>query len=223
MYAIISDTHFGHENILQFERKGRFNSIQEHDETLLGIWEKCVSSLKGLDTFYFLGDFCADGREEEYVDRLVSCMATSPCRKVMVRGNHDKAICGQLLAELFDEVYDYPIYISHRVVLSHFPCAVYNSQVNVHGHTHGMELCDLNHMCASVHVNRYQPLTSKAVESRVGKVDNWCTKFLYEPWAVDYKLTQPHDDVIADANHRIDLSASRLNYNLHKQAGHCSW
>ena len=86
-----------------------------------------------------------------------------------------------------------------------------------------MELCDLNHMCASIHVSKYLPVTSKAVESRVGKVDAWCTKFLYEPWAAGYKLTQPHDDIIADANRRIDLSASRLNYNLHKQAGHCSW
>ncbi len=223
MYAIISDTHFGHENILKFERKNRFRDIQEHDEVILAAWERCVKSLRKGDTFYFLGDFCAAGREKEYANRLLSCMEQSACRKVMVMGNHDRSIDKELLTRLFDEVYDYPIYISHRVVLSHFPCAVYNSQVNVHGHTHGMELCDLNHMCASIHVNKYLPMTGKSVESRVGKVDNWCTKFLYEPWAADYKLTQPHDDVIVDANHRIDLSASRLNYNLHKQAGHCSW
>lgn len=220
MYAIISDTHFGHKNILQFERKGRFNDIQEHDETILSIWEKCVGSLKDGDTFYFLGDFCAEGQEGVYADRLASCMSESPCRKVMVMGNHDKTVDRQLLTELFDEVCDYPIYISNRVVLSHFPCAVYSSQVNVHGHTHGMELYDRNHMCASIHVNRYRPLTNKNVEGRVGKVDNWCTKFLYEPWAADYKLTQSHDDVIADANHRIDLSASRLNYEFHKQVKH---
>ncbi len=219
MYLIISDTHFGHENILRFERRNQFKTIEEHDETILRVWEKCLRKLKRTDTFYFLGDFCARGKEPFYIDKLLLPMNEAPCKKVMIMGNHDKDIDKELLYGLFDEVYDYPIYISNRVVLSHFPCAVYDSQVNVHGHTHGMELYDANHICASVHVNRYAPVSSQTVESTVGKVSNWSTRFLYEPWAADYKLTQSHSDVIADADHRIDLSASRLNRRLNELAG----
>jgi len=217
MYLIISDTHFGHENILRFERKGRFKTIAEHDEVILEVWKKCLRRLKSSDTFYFLGDFCVKGLESLYVERLLLPMHEAPCKKVMIMGNHDKDIDKELLYGLFDEVYDYPIYISNRVVLSHFPCAVYDSQVNVHGHTHGMELYDTNHICASVHVNRYAPVSSQVVESTVGKVSNWSTRFLYEPWASDYKLTQSHDDVIADADHRIDLSASRFSHKIKEE------
>ncbi len=214
MFFVISDTHFGHENILKFERKNLFKSIEEHDEKLLAIWEKCLRNLGKDDTFYFLGDFCALGQEQKYIERLLLPMNEAPCRKVMIMGNHDKGIDKELLYGLFDEIYDYPVYISHRVVLSHFPCAVYPSQLNVHGHTHGMKIYGNNHICASIHVNNYNPVSSKTVESALGKVANWNTRFLYEPWAGDYQLVQHHDDAIADADGRIDLSASRVMMQL---------
>lgn len=214
MFLAISDTHFGHENILKFERKNLFKNIEEHDEKLIAIWEKCLHKLGKDDTFYFLGDFCTPGQEQKYIERLLLPMHEASCHKVMIMGNHDNKIDKELLYGLFDEIYDYPIYISHRVVLSHFPCAVYPSQVNVHGHTHGMKIYGNNHVCASIHVNNYNPVSSKIVESALGKVANWNTKFLYEPWAEDYQLVQRHDDTIADADGRIDLSASRVMMHL---------
>ena len=214
MFLAISDTHFGHENILKFERKNWFKDMEEHDEKLLAIWEKCLHKLGKDDTFYFLGDFCTPGQEQKYIERLLLPMHEASCNKVMIMGNHDKRIDKKLLYGLFDEIYDYPVYISHRVVLSHFPCAVYPSQVNVHGHTHGMKIYGNNHVCASIHVNNYNPVSSKIVESALGKVANWNTKFLYEPWARDYQLVQHHDDAIADADGRIDLSASRVMMQL---------
>ena len=210
MYSIISDTHFGHEIVFRLERGSRFKTIEEHDEKVLEVWKKALGGLKRNDTFYFLGDFCAPEQEQKWVERLFTPMFNAPCRKVMIMGNHDKRIDKGLLYTIFDEVHDYPIYISDRVVLSHYPCAVYSSQVNVHGHLHGMKLYDGNHICASVHVNNYNSISEKHVLSALGKADVWCTKFLYEPWANDHMLTQKHSDVVADANGRIDLSASRV-------------
>jgi calcineurin-like phosphoesterase family protein len=213
MYLITSDSHFFDASIVKHERRTKFDSVQEHDGFILKRWKKWLSRLKEDDTFYFLGDLCGRDMESETFDLLEDIMVTSPCNKVIIHGNHDKKK-GNQCDLLFDEVYDYPIYISNRVVLSHYPCAVYDSQINVHGHTHGMKLCGNNHLCASIHVNNYNAVTENAINSALGKIDPWCTKFLYEPWAEDYQLTQPHLDAIAASNGKIDLSASRLSYFL---------
>lgn len=214
MYLITSDSHFGHKDIVKRERSTRFDDdIQLHDNTILSLWEKWARKLKSpWDTFYFLGDLCAPDKVEESVAKVAEVLAKSPCRKVMVRGNHDKKINTDLLLTAFDEVSDYPIFISNRIVLSHYPQAVYRSQVNIHGHTHGMDLYDNNHICASIHVAKYKPITEKDIVGTLGKVGKWDTHFLYEPWAQDYRLTQGHIDAIADADGRIDLSASRINH-----------
>lgn len=217
MYLITSDSHFGHENIVKYERNDMFDTVELHDDTILSLWEKWFHMLRSpTDTFYFLGDLCGQSltHVESVVSRLEPIMRSVPCRKVMVRGNHDKGIKLDLLSRLFDEVQDYPLFISNRIVLSHYPQAVYYSQVNVHGHTHGMDLYDDNHVCASIHVARYRAITQRDVESTLGKVGKWNTRFLYEPWAQDYRLTQKHRSAIADSEGRIDLSASRISYML---------
>lgn len=217
MYLITSDSHFMHDGILKFERADKFVDIKAHDDYILSLWEKWLTGLSEKDTFYFLGDLCSTGRENTVVyDMVEKVFAESPARKVMIRGNHDRKIPADVLCDVFDDVYDYPIYISDRVVLSHYPCAVYGSQLNVHGHTHGMKLYDKNHLCASIHVNRYKSVTSKDVASHLGKCDNWDTHFLYEPWAADYQVTQKRLDLVCDADNRIDLSASRLYHVLQK-------
>lgn len=214
MYLITSDSHFGDASIIGHERFSKFSNISDHDETMFCLWEKWIGKLKKDDTFFFLGDFCENDMELYYASWLSSMMESYPCKKVMVRGNHDKKIDKRLLLSMFDEVYDYPIFISNRIVLSHFPQAVYSSQVNVHGHTHGMKLADKNHICASVHVHNYNPVSEQEVNSTIGKVDKWCTRYLYEPWASDYVLTQKHKDAVADENGRIDLSASRISHMI---------
>ena len=59
---VISDTHFGHKNILSFKDKDTgdairgkvFSSIDEMDETLIDNWNRVV---KPGDKIYHLGDF----------------------------------------------------------------------------------------------------------------------------------------------------------------------
>lgn len=217
-FLITSDWHFGHANdvntkgILAFERGNKFNTIQEHDNYITECIEKWLHKLAPEDTFYFLGDF---GRpDSKILSELVRIFVEAKCHKVAIRGNHDHETETEIMNTLFDEVYDYPIYISNRIVLSHFPCNVWKDQINIHGHLHGSVLNSSNHICASIHVAQYQPINNHIVNGCLGRLPKYNRRFLWEPWADKYQFTQKKDDVIYDKDKNIDLSASRVMQRL---------
>lgn len=215
------DWHFNHEEILKFERGNKFNTIQEHDKYITECIEKWLHKLAPEDTFYFLGDF---GRpDSKILSELVRIFIEAKCHKVAIRGNHDHEAETAQLKQLFDEVYDYPIWISHRIVLSHFPCAVWKDQLNIHGHLHGSVLDSPNHLCASLHVANYQPISNHMVNGNLGRLPKYNRRFLWEPWADKYRFTQKKEDCIYDKDWNIDLAASRvmqcLNQGPHNKYG----
>ena len=71
----ISDTHFGHKNLLLFERKA-FATIEEHDEYIINAINKII---KPTDTLIHLGDV----GNVEMVRRLNG-------HKELILGNHDQ-------------------------------------------------------------------------------------------------------------------------------------
>ena len=226
-FFITSDWHFGHANdantkgILAFERGNRFNTIQEHDKYITECIEKWLHKLTPEDTFYFIGDF---GRpDSKTLSELTRIFVATKCHKVAIRGNHDHETETGIMKTLFDEVYDYPIWISHRIVLSHFPCAVWNDQLNIHGHLHGSVLDSPNHLCASLHVAGYQPINNNIANGCLGRLQKYNRRFLWEPWADKYRVTQKKEDCIYDKDGNIDLAASRvmqcLNQRSHNKSG----
>lgn len=217
-FLITSDWHFGHANdvntkgILAFERGNKFNTIQEHDKYITECIEKWLHKLAPEDTFYFLGDF---GRpNSKTLSELVRIFVEAKCHKVVIRGNHDHETETEIMKTLFDEVYDYPIYISNRIVLSHFPCNVWKDQINIHGHLHGSVLNFTNHICASIHVAQYQPINNHIVNGCLGRLPKYNRRFLWEPWADKYQFTQKKEDVVYDKDGNIDLAASRVIQRL---------
>jgi calcineurin-like phosphoesterase family protein len=213
-FLITSDWHFGHANdvntkgILAFERGNKFNTIQEHDKYITECIEKWLHKLATEDTFYFLGDF---GRpDSKTLSELVRIFVEAKCHKVAIRGNHDHETETEIMKTLFDKVYDYPIYISNRIVLSHFPCNVWKDQINIHGHLHGSVLNSPNHVCASIHVAQYQPINNHIVNGCLGRLPKYNRRFLWEPWADKYQFTQKKEDVVYDKDRNIDLAASRV-------------
>lgn len=218
-FLITSDWHFGHANdvntkgILAFERGNKFNTIQEHDKYITECIEKWLHKLAPEDTFYFLGDF---GRpDSNALSELARIFIEAKCHKVAIRGNHDHETETKIMKTLFDEVYDYPIYISDRIILSHRPHVEMDQSVlNVSGHLHGSTLNLPNYMCASIHVNGYKPITSQQTQGKLGSLPKRDIRFLWEWFAPYYKFTQKKEDVVCDKDGNIDLAASRVIQRL---------
>ena len=223
-----SDWHLNHYNdtntggILKFERGDKFATIQEHDRYVVDLVRQWLKKLHKDDTFYFLGDFGRPTSDTFY--ELLYIFKTARCHKVAIRGNHDHEAETAQLKQLFDEVYDYPIYLSDRLILSHRPHVEMDTSVlNISGHLHGSTLNLPNYMCASLHVNGYKPITSQQAQGKLGSLPKRDIRFLWEWFAPYYRFTQKKEDVIYDRDGNIDLAASRvmqrLNQGPHNKSG----
>ena len=110
----------------------------------------------------------------------------------------------------FDEVYWHPIYLSERLIVSHFPQAIWPGQCNLMGHCHGAIIDAPGYINCSINDTNFTAITDKHINSAFSKVGKFETKFLYEPWADMYKFTKRDtSDLVVDQNGKIDLAATR--------------
>lgn len=215
MRYFLSDLHLNHKNVINFERT-QFNTIEEHDAYIEKVIKELAKKIKkrsSEDEVWILGDFGS----LNYL-YLIDWLKEAGAKTYFVYGNHDKESDIEIFKRHFDKVYLYPVYLSQKLVVSHCPVAVWpEGQINVHGHLHGSKLSDPNHVCVSIHVINYQPISDKYLSSVYSKLPKLSTRFLYEPWAADYQFTQPKEGIIMDYNNNIDLSASRVLQKINAQ------
>lgn len=130
---IISDTHFGHKKIVGYEPNTRpFNSIEEHDEHLVTLWN---STVKPKDTVWHLGDVLFGRAAFATLKRLNGV-------KKLVMGNHDR-YPSALYLEHFNAIFGAAEV--HNCVLTHIPVTdaqKYRFRGNIHGHMHQHTLPD---------------------------------------------------------------------------------
>lgn len=135
----ISDTHFGHENILKFTdsngnliRGSKFSNVDEMDEYMIQQWNSVV---RPEDKVYHLGDVLMDKKKFYLLARLNG-------HKRLVRGNHDIHPT-KLYAEHFEEIHGCRVFNGLpdrlRIAATHVPihpdCGS-RWGLNVHGHLH---------------------------------------------------------------------------------------
>lgn len=128
---LISDTHFGHANILKFVRADgsavrSFQSVEEMDEHIVERWNSVV---KPQDKVYHLGDVSMSKSNIATVGRCNG-------HKRLVLGNHDNHPI-HLYLPFFEAVYGSRML--DRMLLSHIPVhpeSIGKSIANVHGHVH---------------------------------------------------------------------------------------
>ena len=129
---VISDTHFGHANILKFKDVNDnplrvFESVEHMNETMVENWNRVVSDG---DIVYHLGDVYF-GKGHEVLDRLKG-------RKRLILGNHDNGKC-QNLHRHFQKILMWRMFPEYNCLLTHVPVHVsslYKTKYNLHGHVH---------------------------------------------------------------------------------------
>lgn len=174
---LISDTHFGHSNILTFtdndgKRLREFDTVEEMDELMVERWNSVV---RPQDKVYHLGDVVMHKRALPILARLNG-------EKVLIKGNHDKEKLA-LYTPYFKDVRG-----THQfdgMILSHIPIhpnSLARWGTNVHGHLHsnvvtketywaGLETPhvepDLRYFCVSVEQINYTPISLEDLKLKI--------------------------------------------------------
>ena len=94
------------------------------------IMERTLEMVTKRDVLYCLGDMAFDMRGLEKLHAL-------PCRKILVRGNHDNHLTTQQFLSVFEEVEGAVAY--KKYWLTHIPIhpsEMRNRVANIHGHCH---------------------------------------------------------------------------------------
>ncbi len=159
----ISDTHFGHSNILKFTDGCKplrpFASAEEMDEVLVKNWNAVV---RPKDIVYHLGDVVINRRCLPTVGRLNGI-------KHLVMGNHDTFRATEYL-EYFKELHAVKVFEKHRFVCTHVPLHQSSLErwgVNVHGHLHANSMGLTSYVCVSVEQIDYTPIALPALLKRI--------------------------------------------------------
>lgn len=159
---LISDTHWGHANILTFKRqdgsllRAGFENIQDHDQKLIDNWNSVVSPE---DKVYHLGD--VGFTNFTHIQRIFQALNGT---KVLIKGNHDNFKMSQY-ALIFKDVR--ATHQLNGLILSHIPLhpdSLGRWRGNVHGHTHHNCLEDKRYMNVSVECINYTPIEFNKVE-----------------------------------------------------------
>lgn len=132
---LIADLHFGHENIIKYEKRP-FENVDEMNKVLINNWNQKV---KKRDKVFVLGD--VSFLDEEKTKEIVSSLNGY---KILILGNHDRDKNINWWYRVgFNEVYKYPIVFDEFIVMSHEPPTYYNQQTPffyIYGHVHSTEL-----------------------------------------------------------------------------------
>jgi calcineurin-like phosphoesterase family protein len=175
---VTSDHHFGHANILTFEKadgtklRPEFSNVNEMDEYMVQMWNETVGPK---DKVYHLGDFAMH-------KRFISFYAGALNGELrIVLGNHDDENVKLYTGYFDDKGTHYPGYFKKvfgsrkldNFLLSHIPVhprSLKPGQVNLHGHVHnngpqGFLGPQYFNMCVEMH--GYKPVALEDIKRQV--------------------------------------------------------
>lgn len=145
---ITSDTHFRHNNILDFEARP-FDDIDQMEAEMIMAWNDTVGKN---DIVYHLGDLCFGGQKDwlRILDQLKG-------KIILIKGNHDKSkiIDKMLRNHLLEEVHPLGTVLRRENLflnMSHYPLLIGNRhrQYSIHGHLHSLSTGEPYHINVGV-------------------------------------------------------------------------
>lgn len=151
---VISDTHFGHDNIIKFCERP-FANPEEQDEALIENWNSVV---KDSDIVYHLGDV--------YFGEGVSALPYLNGHKRLLLGNHDD-INQPVLHTFFEKIMLWRMFPEFGLIFTHVPMHEKSWEmdkdgknlVNVHGHIHNVNAYTDRHRNVCVEKINYTPIS----------------------------------------------------------------
>ncbi|MEK3719809.1 phosphoesterase [Paenibacillus sp. FSL H8-0034] len=158
---VISDHHFGHANIIDFESRP-FRDADEMTETMIEKWNAVVTKD---DKVIHLGDFSFLNK-----DKTASIVSRLSGYKTLILGNHDRGRSRSWWLDAgFDEVSENPIVYNGFYFLSHEPMYMnkHMPYVNVHGHIHGQKYEGKQYINVSVELWDYTPISFEQIKAMV--------------------------------------------------------
>lgn len=155
---MISDHHFGHKNIIDFESRP-FADVDEMTGVMIDRWNSVVGKE---DKVFHLGDFSFLNREK--TREIASQLNGS---KFLILGNHDRGRTRKWWMDVgFEEVSEYPIVYGGFYFLSHEPMYMNKTMpyVNIHGHIHGQKYEGAQYFNVSVEHWDYTPIDFEEIQ-----------------------------------------------------------
>jgi len=157
---VISDTHFGHANIVEYSNRP-FSNVEEMDEFMVTAWNETV---KDGDIVYHLGDVYFGNKGAENLQKLKG-------RKRLILGNHDTGKDTKLTS-VFQKISVWRMFPEFGLLLSHVPIHVGSlfhkkgNLTNVHGHIHENKIDDDRYRCVCVEHTQYRPINIEELRVR---------------------------------------------------------
>ena len=161
-----SDNHYQHANMVKYESRP-FKNVNDMDTQMIDKWNKKVSKN---DSVYILGDFAFG--DSESVSKLLDKLNGN---KFLIKGNHDYYLKDREIHKKFGWVKDYYMlkYNGLKIVLFHYPIAVFDCQhyesIHLHGHIHSriLEPKIKNAYNVGVDVNNYEPVSLEEILEKI--------------------------------------------------------
>lgn len=167
---VISDTHFFHENIIQY--CGRpFANAELMNECMLDYWNE---SVKPQDHVYHLGDVaCGYGGDDKVLGNLLRRLNG---KKRLIVGNHDnlKSVALQTHFQKIEMWYGFWWEKKYGITFTHVPYLrqhLRDGIVNGHGHIHTNLSPEPWHLNFCVEHTNYRPTNLDEVLSKVKKIE----------------------------------------------------
>lgn len=188
---VVSDTHFGHKNIIGF-----CSRPEDHEQVMMEEWARAVPEDA---TVLHLGDLSY--KSNGLFKHVISKHLTG-ARKLLVRGNHDRQAFSFYRQSGFKLTREFEIrYRGWTVSFSHYPWnperdgVMPKKHVRLHGHIHnnGYTRADFvpflrNHINLSVEQTHYKPVNLKVLldAALFGEYDRGDNR-----WGVPVEGTKP--------------------------------
>lgn len=163
MIYFIADTHFGDEDIILYESRP-YQNADSMNQDMIYRWNSVIGAD---DIVYVLGDFSVAGIEAD----ILSCLNG---KKILIKGNHDKASNDYYREAGFSEVYDLPVILEHFWIMSHEPLYINENMpyANIFGHIHSSPMYktfSTHHCCVSAERIGYTPISFCDVKKFIKK------------------------------------------------------